>query len=370
MLPSLAGSAVVDLTWISPHEGWALLRATCAKQIECTQIARTQTGGSSWTALPNPPTQLLEPSPEGPACAFDACVDELRFATPSIGYLFGPSLLMTRDGGHSWTHLSSPAVASLEPGLGGVVRLVHSGKGCAGPCWRQVEAAPAGSEQWRVLPVKLNDAGTRPQIIRAGEAIYVLFPEGGPAWGWGSPELYRSLDAGRSWAPIPEPCCGNGAFLRPSVSSRGTRGSVLETKSLAAAPGGFLAVLCKAFNRESSSVMTSDDYGDTWGPRQPLPTFAPAYQIAAASPAGLLISNGGVGGGAGGGDYTHTLRFSSDGGQHWSTVASEDIQSGLEVPSPSYLGFENSHVGRWISSPHVIWTTTDGGWHWTRRPFP
>jgi hypothetical protein len=79
------------------------------------------------------------------------------------------------------------------------------------------------------------------------------------------------------------------------------------------------------------------------------------YLIAAPSATDLLVSN------AGAGSDPLRLMFSSDGGQHWSTVASEGMQSQLEVPTHSYLGFENSDVGRWVAFPDAIWTTADGG---------
>ena len=368
VIPSLAGSSVVDLTWVSPKDGWALLRGSCVTEFSCSaRLAHTQNGGRSWTALPNPPAQLAP----GAGCSIRVCVKELRFATPSIGYLFGPSLLMTRNGGRSWTPVASPPVESLEPGADAVVRVTSGTSACPGPCRPAIEAASPGSEHWQLLPAQLAwTVSTSPKVIRAGEAIYLVVYRGGPAMGWQTPDVYRSLDDGRSWAERPEPCGGSHWSVRSSAHESLQHRN--ETVDLAAAPGGFLVVLCQSFNGESASVMTSEDYGDTWGPRHPLPElvtdaqFHP-QQIAAASPTGLLISDGGV---SGGGTNTHTLLFSSDGGEHWAKVASERSQLQLNIPTPTYLGFENSHVGRWISSRHVIWTTTDGGSHWTRRPFP
>ena len=39
--------------------------------------------------------------------------------------------------------------------------------------------------------------------------------------------------------------------------------------------------------------------------------------------------------------------------------------SQARTPGESYLGFVNSTVGHWIGFGNKLWTTTDGGEHWT-----
>ena len=120
------------------------------------------------------------------------------------------------------------------------------------------------------------------------------------------------------------------------------------------------------------SGVTSDDSGATWGPRHPLPAHFYPDNFVAPSPMHLIFS----------GEVSKLvscndrLILSSDDGQQGSTVAierpmlaHEDGRS-QEETRLDYLGFEDSEVGRWATSPHAIWTTTDGGSSWTRRPFP
>lgn len=359
--PRLIGSFVVDLTWLSENMGWALAAAPCG-HVLCPRIARTDDGGRRWTELPDPPAHL-----SGPACSHLPCVDQVRFATSKIGYLFGPSLFITHDGGLTWTHVTNPQVESLEPGRGAVVRIVYHHSGCPGPCDRVVEGAPVGSNRWRVLLAAVPTGAAGPEeavnarVIPAGsQAIYIAV-YGNLANGANASQhtaIYRSLNAGHSWVRLADPCGGSDTHERDAID-------------VAAASGGYLAALCASrYTQQAShySVITSGNAGTTWGARHPVPASAQFPDlIAAASPNKLLITNS-LGGGSG--PYTYRLMLSMDGGKEWSTVISDPEQLDANAPSAGYVGFQGSLVGRWIGYPRAIWTTTDGGHHWTRRPFP
>jgi photosystem II stability/assembly factor-like uncharacterized protein len=279
-----------------------------------------------------------------------------------IGYLFGPSLLITHNGGLTWARVPSPPVESLEPAPGEVVRVVYDHDGCPGPCRRMLEAAAAGSDDWRVflasMPVQTTSNAVSAQVIRAGKEVIYVPVYGNLAAGAGNQQttIYRSLDAGRSWVRLADPCGGSGARARDAIS-------------LAAAPGSFLAALCTTRDAHAFAVTTSTDDGRTWGPRHPLPSSQQFFPdlIAAASPTDLIMTNSLVGGS---GPYTYRLMLSTDGGAHWSTVVSDREQLDPNAPYATYLGFQDSRVGRWVGYPHAIWTTTDGGRRWTRGPFP
>ncbi len=55
------------------------------------------------------------PGTRSPSRRFGQGVNSIRFATPSIGYLFGPALLMTSDGGRTWVREKSPEKGSEIP---------------------------------------------------------------------------------------------------------------------------------------------------------------------------------------------------------------------------------------------------------------
>jgi len=355
----LSDSYLVDLTWVSDATGWALSAAPCAKGL-CARISRTEDGGRSWTQLPAP-RAYLSGSSAATYCSASPCVDHLRFATPKIGYLFGPSLLITRDGGQTWTAVVSPPVESLEPGAGAVVRVVYEHDGCPGPCNRTVESAAPGSDDWRVLDANLtapSDA-VRAQVLGAGAGVIYVPIYGNLAAGAGMQQavIYRSLDDGLTWTALRDPCGGTGAALRDAIS-------------IAAGPGGFLAALCttRVISTYGYSVVSSLDNGATWGPRRPVPV-TPAFSpdlIAATGSKAMVITNSPA---AGSGEYTYQLDFSADRGKIWASVASDARQLDPDAPYATYLAFQGPLVGRWVGYPHAIWTTTDGGRLWTRRQF-
>jgi photosystem II stability/assembly factor-like uncharacterized protein len=357
--PQPLRAAVVDLSWLNATTGWALAAEPCARTL-CPRLARTDNGGRNWTELPSPPAQLT-----GSGCTRLPCVGQLRFATPMIGYLFGPSLLLTRDGGNTWTKLSGPQVESLEPGSGTVVRIAYDHSGCPGPCDRTVEVAAPGSKRWRAL-ARLPSSAAGPEaavsarVIRAGAQTLYVAVYGNLANGSDASQhtaIYRSRNAGRSWIRLADPCGGSGTNERDAID-------------LDAAPGGFLAALCAKRFRQPTvySLVSSNDGGTSWGRRHPLPAAANYPNlIAAASPDTLLVATGTA---TGSGPYDYRLLLSTDGGESFHTQITDPEQLNQNSPGPRYLHFQTALIAHWVGDPNAIWSTTDGGHHWTKTPFP
>jgi photosystem II stability/assembly factor-like uncharacterized protein len=356
----LAGSFLMDLTWVSDQRGWALAAAPCGRGL-CPRLAATTDGGRTWAALPTPPGRV--PDPSGSAgCAPAACVSQVRFATATVGYLFGPALFQTSDGGHSWHRVPSRPVEALEPSAGTVVRVVYDHTGCPGPCDRAVQETIAGSPRWHTLlriPVALAGAGVAAQVVRQGTSVIYVPVYGNPAGGAGTAHalIFRSADGGRTWQHGPDPCGGAGAGEH-------------DATGLAAAPGGFAAVLCAPRNGTGPTfVRTSAGNGSSWGPPHLVPGGTRHHPdlIAAASAAHLVVATGGA---YGPGPASYQLFASADGGLHWSAVVTGTMHPDPRAPAAAFLGFEDARVGRWISSPRDIWTTGDAGQHWHERAFP
>ena len=169
--------------------------------------------------------------------------------------------------------------------------------------------------------------------------------------------IFRSTDGGNSWQRLADPCGG-------------TRHNEHDASGLAAAPGGFVAVLCEPrAGTGLTFVLTSADYGSSWSPPRVVPGGTRHYLglIAAASPGRLVVATGGA---AGSGPLTCRLVVSTDNGLHWSAAVTGATQLNPQAPGASFLDFEDSRVGRWISDERDIWTTRDGGMRWLRRAFP
>jgi photosystem II stability/assembly factor-like uncharacterized protein len=357
--PPLGGSFLMDLTWVSDQHGWALVAAPCGREL-CPRLATTTDGGRTWTALPAP---LGRVGPNGTAgCARLGCVSHVRFATATVGYLFGPALFQTNDGGRSWRRVPSRSVESLEPSAGTVVRLVYDHTGCPGPCDRAVQEATAGSAAWHTvlrIPAAVGAGGVAAQLVRQGPSVLYVLLYGHVAGGAGQAHtaILRSTDSGATWQQVADPCPGTGLDEH-------------DTSGLAAAPGGFAAVLCPPrIGPGTTFVRTSADNGSSWGPPRPVPGGTRDYLslIAAASAAHLVLATSGA---TGQGPARYELLASTDGGLHWSTRVTGTAQLDPRAPGATFLGFEDARVGRWIGDARDIWTTGDAGHHWRRLPFP
>ena len=203
--PASAGPYVIDLTWVGDSMGWALAAVPCAGQL-CPAVAATTDGGVTWQPLPSPPVSLYAiAAAQGDCEQGDNCVSHIRFATSKIGYLFGPGLFMTVDGGESWHEVTSLPVETLEAAGGDVFRVVYDGEGCPGPCNRTVEKATVGSNPWQTLlqipgSLQIPEAAldTATLILEGSQTIYLPI-YGNPAGGEPFTTLFRSLDGGQTW---------------------------------------------------------------------------------------------------------------------------------------------------------------------------
>lgn len=351
---ALKDAFLQDLSWTSPAEGWAMANQPCATGL-CIRLAHTTDSGKSWQPLPDPPAAVQSGAVN---CSQVVCVSHLRFANSSIGYLFGPGLLMTTDGGHTWHAQHGQYVEMLKVSGGKVYRIAYSQGGCPGPCQPMLQESVPGSTTWKTLISQLTspDRSATSQIVSSGSTLIVAL--------YGSPAgpviaqavVYRSINNGVSWQRMNDPCSGLGP---------GGSGEEEDLISLAAAPRGYFAGLCSPHSGFATFVVSSSDYGQSWNIAGTLPKLQDLTQLATPSPSVIVVSTGATGGS---GALTARLLISTDGGQNWTTAAT-DTQQITQMGVPAWLGFENSQVGRWISGPHSLWVTTDGGLHWKRTIF-
>jgi photosystem II stability/assembly factor-like uncharacterized protein len=346
----------MDLTWVSDQDGWALAAAPCASGL-CPRVAVTHDGGRTWRALPTPPESTQTGAVH---CAGIACVSHIRFATATVGYLFGPDLYETDDGGRTWRRVPSRPVEALEPSAGTVIRVVYDHTGCPGPCTRTVQETAAGSATWHTLLRIPVTSGVAAQVVRQGTSVIYLPVYAHLTGGARTAHtvIFRSTDGGISWQPLADPCGGTGHNEHDA--------SALA----AAAAGGYVAALCQPRSGTGLTfVLTSADYGSSWSPPRVIAggTRHHLSLIAAASPGRLVVATGGV---EGSGPFTYRLAVSTDNGLCWSAAVTGTTHLDPQAPAASFLGFEDSSTGRWISSEQDIWTTRDGGLHWLRRAFP
>ncbi len=105
-LPS--GFQPESASFVSSQTGFVLGIANCPPG-PCLTIARTQDGGTTWTSIPAPNASLTRPG--DPKSSTDS-VSKIRFLTINDGYLFGPDLYATHDGGTTWRKIILLGIAT------------------------------------------------------------------------------------------------------------------------------------------------------------------------------------------------------------------------------------------------------------------
>jgi photosystem II stability/assembly factor-like uncharacterized protein len=332
----------VSVTFVSANEGWVLGGVPCASG-QCPFIVRTLDGGQTWTPVAAPATTITSGSPV-PAGYVDVTggVDGIRFADPLDGWVFGPELWSTHDGGMTWQRVTLPgasgaAIVALEARAGSVQAAVYD------PATEFVVAtSPVISDQWTIGGVTTSmGAGPVPQagLVLAGRSGWMLVVNRTVVGG-----LSLGSTGWVSWQP---PCQGvNGPAL------------------LAASDNLHLVAAC--------------DEG-VWGPGPGATTYAPEEHLysstnggtsftrssaalpysgvsAIASPTSSVIA---LAGSQGSGTV---VGVSTDGGQSWTTTLQ------LGTAHVDYLGFTTSSQGVLIADTGM-WMTRDGGHTWSQVSF-
>ena len=347
-ISSSSSFVIQSMTFVSDQQGFALGTVKCGSR-RCEALLGTTSGGTSWTSLTAPvknPGGPYHTCPSG-----QPCVSQVRFATPKIGYAFDPSLYRTSDGGQHWTRVAAPTVSSLETADGSTVRIAYPGQGCSGAPY-QVQKSALGSSAWHNLVAPPIEMICPPVLYRQHERL-VLVGYGNPAGGVrATAEIDRSADGGTKWSHGPDKCGGKDGYA--SAVAIGAPDALVELCShqLSNKSGGY----------GLSWVRVSANDGATFGPDRtiPLPSGLPKnqfyrYQIAAASPSRLIVVISG--------QHSSRVLTSANGGRTWSVTLTPPGSASVLL-----VGFEDSVTAR-VAQSDTVWTTRDGGQHWTASGF-
>ena len=334
------------MTFVSASRGWVLGRSGCA---DCAALQESRDGGDTWTTLPRPPAPLGYYS-SNPA----AGVTQVVFADAESGFLYGPGLLATSDGGRSWSRESLPPVQDLVTGNGYAYALTSAAAGAPDRLWRTA----IGSGTWTMLPVPRGPEPGSPSLIYTSGSTLMLLRQGsfGPepvSTAATAGGLWLSTDRGATWRERTVPCTGKD----------GGGASVLSI-----ALGHPDAWLLDCFDNDQSSQERNTQHhlfgtanaGVSWV-RLPDPSRHNEPAVLADNGAGhaFLATVGGRG---------DMLLGTFDGGLHWSVLITSGGLfygwSGPIFPTAS-TGFV---VGPTHYAPEHLYRTTDGGrsWHMIR----
>jgi photosystem II stability/assembly factor-like uncharacterized protein len=349
--PASATTWWLDSTWVSPQMGWVLGegQAGCPS---CVVVRYTGDGGITWSALPVPLGRPRNLASGSYGCLVHGCVSQIVFANPEDGYLFGPDLYTTTDGGRSWHRQAGrPTLALVSVAPGVVWRLTYTHGGCPGPCGVNLLQQRAGASTWTTVRAPFDGigVGVTPQLVSTDSARVLVVFYGNIAGGVVNHAFfYITTNLGRSWSIRADPCGGSFRTEKDAVD--------------ASAAGPNLVVECMAKGDSNTRfILASHDGGNSFGPRRPIPRSF-AFMVAAVGANTIVLATGGV---FGGGPDTYIVETSTNGGASWRTVLRDQETLISSMPGASYLAFVTPTVGHWIGFGNKLWTTTDGGEHWT-----
>jgi hypothetical protein len=329
-------STTYAVAFADSQRGWSV-GSTCSST--CTLLmAATDTGGRTWG--PSVVIATLPRTDLGDPFASVA----VRFVGGN-GWIFGPNVYESHNGGRTWRETLRGPILALEPYEDEVWAVTGCSSQASAGCLPKLTAQRTGSDGW-------SSASPQPRFARslsAGAAPFVLLeraphgvaflaqntvtPPSQPGGAAVSPEgelLLSSRNLGRSWQSLRAPCAG--------------------IQGIRSVDGVHVWILCSipcCTGNWVKSVWSSADGGRTWRERSgtdPMLTGSiPFYGSAEA----LTVTTAGVGifGGSGSGGIWR----SSDSGASWhSTFTDVCIEGGNEVTET------------WFATPLVGWALAGG----------
>jgi hypothetical protein len=343
-LPS--GFVPQSFTAVSATHWWVLGSVPCGTR-DCPAIVTTTDGGTAFHSLPAPG------GPFGPGLNSPPAAGSIRFADSADGWVSGPALYATHDGGRHWTAVSLPGqVTELEPGLGVVFAVVTPP---APPCARTgtcTSSTPA-PRVWRTQPSSDHwSADPAAGAVSTGLAVHgrsvwvinAMSTRDGPAIGTA---LLHSADGGSRFtlepAAIPGIACSYSPASDTVVWSYCSGGHFMYTYLSGDAGAHFTAV------------------GPIQAPRTTPNGYPNGSTLEAASPTTAVAASDLPG---------DPLIRTIDGGTTWSVVQTPPDSSGtwsvigFTTPEDGYALWEHGGT-TYRTSTAQLWHTTDGGATWS-----
>lgn len=354
------------VAFFDQEQGYGLFEQRSADGSLCTWlIAKTTDGGAHFDRLGTVDSWSCANNPDASFLAFDDHGD---------GFVYGPQLFVTHDGGRTWTAHSEPGTVLAVSALGYSIWMVEarcnstnapaSDATCplavfesadGGRNWGPAPSEPQGAAAGAAAP-SLESAQGQSWLLRVNQSsAYVMSnPTSTQNGSSNTVPLWHTNDGGVSWMPEQVPC---GLSALSAVMDR--------------APDGTLVAVCAGepsagFQPKSMSV--SSDEGVNWSVESqcadrlaPQCTSSPlSYgylgSVSATSPSTVFVTG-----------VRSPLVATHDGGASWNADQSIGDVNGspaqvvfFDATNGIVLGRENTGT-----SPVVIWHTADGGGSWS-----
>ncbi len=342
------GFEPMSASFLSPSTGFVLGGVGCTHGHQACQarLAATTDGGAQWHFVGAPDVLLFYGA--GDLLTQASRVSGVVFASRQDGWLYGPGLYATHDGGAHWQRISLGG--NIVPSLGGGVTAMAASGGIA---WAVVDPDPfhgLADELYR-SPVGRN-AWARVGTMTAASAVFAT--SGRAAWfapSAGRQYLWTTADGVR-WHKYPFRCPGT--YYRPAGIAA-TSPSHVE----------FLCAFPQGMFQTEKEVLLSLNGGRTAHLIGPAPMRGDVAGFAVLPQRAAMITIAVVTPGL---DY---LYRSANGGKTWSQVAVPGTGGGVSLGSLSYVSPTVGWMvigGPFGGGTSRLLRTTDSGatWHQVR----
>lgn len=349
-VPVPSSFTVSSLTTGAPRRLFALGTVSCPAG-RCPALTSSSDDGTRWRLVHTFPasTAGTQVAPGRPGSA--ATLTQVRFASASVGWVFGGGAMRTTDGGATWQDYPHPGGDVIGLETDGTDVVLTTAPGCrAGTCHGTisvVRAPVSASSATDVLGTISGGAGVEDAVIgwQGGQAF--VSPVVVPLPGQAAPApVVVAADGLHRAAPT---SCGTGQPFRLVTAAAG------RTMFAVCLSGG-------AAGHLGYAVQASSDGGASWRPVPGQPLLlanAGTTSFAAADARTLLAVSGGSP------DLHGSMTLSSDGGATW-----RDPRSAPALPN---------HGWAWVGSPGggmfyalsgdgtgAYWRSTDRGDTWSK----
>jgi photosystem II stability/assembly factor-like uncharacterized protein len=359
--PTPEPDQLTTVAFLNPAEGFALYRRQISSGCQ-TVFGRTANGGASFSGLV-PVTAF--------PCNGAAAVSQIAFDDRGDGFLYGPGLSVSHDGGSTWDDEAQAGNVLSVEALGLSIWMVETD--CPAPgfhpsCPMRLLESEDGGRSWASTPVPggaTMDSGYgagsgQTWLLRLStNAAYLVtnvpFSQGQPQ----DAPLWYTGDGGRTWEARAVDC-----------------GISAMTVALSAAPDGTLFGVCAgqpSAGSQVKSTVRSEDSGVTWTTVTPCPPpqapdqfdcfanqrLSAGYlgQIDAVSANTVFLTGG-----------RSPLFVTHDGGVTWTPVGPTiGDTSGGSWKLTFFDQFDGIVLGNDASSTSnaiTLWSTSDGGLTW------
>lgn len=322
-------------SFVSARTGFVLGTRHCSRLPCPARLVKTADGGATWSSVPVPAVSLVSRFSTSPASA----VSSVRFENASDGWLLGPSLWATTNGGQRWHRVTAVPGQIIDLAVSGGEVYVSAEPAKGGLNQARLYESPVGSSTWKLVP----KVAPQNLLTVSGHSVWA-----GSANGV-TPSLWTSTDSGRHWSRL--------SFRCPRTA--------LSASEVAAASRSDVAIACsdQGYPQPGFSVkkvFTSSTGGRTFHLAGSPPEPGEVYGLA--MPPGnphVITLNA-----ASGASY---LYQSANGGKSWKVRAYSD--GGLGFSDLAYASGTTGYVIHFLGSPVIAYSkglmkTTNAGASW------